>query len=86
MFSSKWVVIEFIGTTDTVVKEQLGWRWSAALFPWYTLDNFISSLERYFIIIEKLPSDWSELPNTGSRMGEMDRTILLCERKSTKDV
>ncbi len=84
MFSSKWVAVEFISTDDTVVKEGLGW--SEALFPWYTLDNFIRSLERYFIVLKNLPSDWGELPNKGDRLGEMDRTILLCERKTTKNV
>lgn len=80
MFSSKWVAVEFIGTEDTVVREGLGW--SELLFPWYSLDGFRKSLERRFDVLEKFPSDWGGLPNKGGRMGTMDRTILLCKRRT----
>jgi hypothetical protein len=76
-FSSRWLVVEFIGRGDGVVKR----LWNPNNFPWYDLDRFLESLGRYYRIIKQLPSDSGGL-DTGLNLGPDDRTILLCEKRS----
>ena len=75
-FSSRWLVVEFVGPADGVVKR----LWNPQDFPWYDLDAFIVSLGRYYDIVEQLPSDSGGL-DIGLDLGPDDRTILLCEKK-----
>ena len=71
-FARQWLVVEFIGPDDGVVK-----RWPQANYSWYRLDNLKASLARQFDIVEQLPSDAGGIDNETA-----DRTILLCRRKS----
>jgi hypothetical protein len=75
-FSSRWLVVEFVGPADGVVKR----LWNADNLHWYRLDNFIQSLGRSYNIISQLPSDSGGLDD-GLNLGPDDRTILLCEKR-----
>lgn len=77
-FCSRWLVVEFVGPADGVVKRS----WNHQNLPWYDLDRFLESLGRYYNIIKQLPSDSGGL-DIGVDLGVDDRTILLCEKKVT---
>ncbi|UBF24681.1 hypothetical protein K9N68_23845 [Kovacikia minuta CCNUW1] len=63
-FSTRWLLVEFVPPEDQFVRE-----WMSEEFEWYTLENFISCLEKYFPSIELLESDPSP------------RKILLCAKE-----
>jgi hypothetical protein len=75
-FSSRWLVVEFIGPHDGVVKR----LWKDMDFPWYNLDTFRKSLARCYNIIKQFPSDSGGL-DAELELGPDDRTIFLCEKK-----
>lgn len=70
-FARQWLVVEFVGPGDGVVK-----RWSQN-YAWYCLDNFVAALSRKFDIVDQMPSDTGGLDDE-----QADRTILLCRRKA----
>lgn len=57
------LIVEFISQEDQYVK-----KWRSSKVPWYTLDNFINSLGKYFKDVEIFSSS----PET--------RTLLLCSK------
>jgi hypothetical protein len=79
MFSTKWVVVEFIGKADAVVQRLAP---DPALFPWYNIEKFVEVLERQYAVVQNLPSDWGGLPNRRGNTGVSDRTIIFCQRKT----
>lgn len=64
LFSKQWLVVEFTPLQDSDV---CGKRWSASI-PWYTLDNFMSSLQKRFRTVSCI----SSYPE--------QRVLLLCEK------
>jgi hypothetical protein len=74
-FSSKWLVVEFVGSADGVVKR----LWNHARFPWYNLENFSAAITRRYRIVEQFHSDSGGL-DAGPDTGPDDRTVLLCEK------
>ena len=71
VFTTKWLLVEFIGPEDSVVKRIYNWSER----PFYTYDNFVRTLEKRFEIIRQIPSDNGGL-DTDVRD---DRTIVLCK-------
>lgn len=61
-FTNKWLVVEFIPKEDKYVSQ-----WYNESFSWYTLDNFVTELQRHFSRVEVLPSN----PDP--------RVLILCE-------
>jgi hypothetical protein len=51
-FSKKWLVVEFVPPEDGRMKS----KWWSARIPWYTLDNFITSLRQRFRDVSTLQS------------------------------
>lgn len=72
-FARQWLVVEFVGRNDGVVK-----RWPQTNYSWYRLNNFKAALGRRFEIVDQLPSDAGGIDDEIS-----DRTILLCRRNPT---
>jgi hypothetical protein len=62
-FSKRWLVVEFVPREDPELSQSSRDRCS-----WYTLDNFISSLQRWFCSVTALPS----YPPS--------RVLLVCEK------
>jgi len=67
-YSGKWLITEFIGREDPFVKEQLSNDLVRKVTSFYTLENFIKSLGKYFNKIEKFEST------------SANRTLLLCSK------
>jgi SAM-dependent methyltransferase len=78
IFSTKWVVVEFVGKVDAVVQRLAP---DLTLFPWYNIENFVQVLESQYTVVERLPSDWGGLPNRRGSTDASDRTLIFCERK-----
>lgn len=72
MFAEKWLVIEFVGTRDAVFDR----LWDRTTRPWYTLENFITALEKHFEILSQSVSDSGGLDYSGD-----DRTLIVCRKK-----
>lgn len=62
-FSDQWLLVEFIPFDDKYVSQ-----WWTEKYAWYTLDNFVAELKRYFPNV----SLWQSHPKP--------RVLLLCER------
>ena len=62
-FSKRWLVAEFVPREDADICK----FWSGS-FSWYTLDNFISALRKWFNVVKIVPS----YPEP--------RVLLLCEK------
>jgi hypothetical protein len=75
-FSTRWLVAEFVGPADGVVKR----LWNHAKFPWYNLENFSASISRRYRIVEQHRSDSGGLDAGCPDAGPDDRTVLLCEK------
>jgi hypothetical protein len=75
-FSSRWLVVEFVGPADGVIKR----LWNHARFPWYNLENFSASIRRHYRIVEQFTSDSGGLDAGCPNTGPDDRTVLLCEK------
>jgi hypothetical protein len=75
-FSSRWLVVEFVGPADGVVKR----LWNHMKFPWYNLENFSASISRRYRIVEQFSSDSGGLDAGCPNTGPDDRTMLLCEK------
>lgn len=63
-FTKRRAIIEFIPARDVYVAQ-----WSPERFPWYTLENLITAMQRHFEHCEVLASDPSP------------RKLLLCQHK-----
>jgi hypothetical protein len=79
IFARKWLVVEFIGPEDSIVRDSLGRH---RTYPWYTLDGFLTSLDRWFEVVDRLPSDWGGPPNSGKPGTRSERIILVCRKRS----
>ena len=66
LFSRRWLVIEFVPPQDEALD-----RWQSASVPWYTLDNLMSALRKWFYRIRMVPSC------PGSRI------LLVCEKQTS---
>ena len=66
VFSSRWLVVEFVGLTKTVLTTR--WQERVIDCPWYRLDNFVAALKVRFTRVDVLPA------------GADDRQLLLCEK------
>jgi len=64
LFSNSWLLTEFIELDD----EHLS-KWAQHEYDWYTLDNFLTSLEKRYEVIQLKKSD----PAT--------RTLVLCKKR-----
>jgi SAM-dependent methyltransferase len=62
-FSKRWLVVEFVPSEDPEISQS-----SRDRCPWYTLDNFVSSLQRWFCSVTVLPSY------------RPSRVLLVCEK------
>ena len=62
-FSKRWLVVEFVPSEDPEISQS-----SRDQCLWYTLDNFVSSLQRWFCSVTVLPS----YPPS--------RVLLVCEK------
>jgi hypothetical protein len=76
-FSTKWLVVEFIGPRDGAVTR----LWGHKKRPWYNEENFVRSLRRNHTIVRELPSDSGGL-DAGLNLGPDDRKIFLCRKKN----
>ncbi len=74
-FSSKWLVVEFIGPRDGAVTR----LWGHKKRPWYNEENFVLSLKRSYNVVKELPSDSGGL-DAGLNLGPDDRKIFLCRK------
>lgn len=78
MFSTKWLVVEFIGRNDPAVQRL--WKSKLSNSPWYNLETFKAALGRHYTIVKQVPSDSGGLDLID--YGPDDRTILVCQKKT----
>jgi hypothetical protein len=79
LFSSKWLVVEFIGPKDSIFIGPEGEAvpgWDIKIYPWYRVDTFLFALGKYFEVVRQIPSDHGGVDERVS-----DRTIIFCKRK-----
>lgn len=64
LFSKKWLLVEFVSRTSREIRaERADWH------PWYTLENFINALKKWFPSINIIASDIES------------SVLLLCEKQ-----
>jgi hypothetical protein len=76
-FSSKWLVVEFIGPRDGAVTR----LWGHKKRPWYHEENFVRSVRRSYDIEREYASDSGGL-DAGLNLGPDDRKIFLCRKQN----
>ena len=76
-FSTKWLVVEFIGPRDGAVTR----LWGHKKRPWDTEENFVRSVRRSYDIVRKFASDSGGL-DAGLNLGPDDRKIFLCHKQN----